>query len=79
MNGVHDLGGMHGFGRIVREAEEPRFHAAWEARVNALAMAVLSRGYSTKDAFRYGVERMAPADYLRASYYERWLAALELN
>ena len=31
----------------------------------------------TLDAFRYGIERMAPADYLRSSYYERWLASIE--
>ena len=33
MNGVHDLGGMHGFGPIEREENEPLFHAEWEARV----------------------------------------------
>ena len=36
MNGVHDMGGMHGFGPIVREVNEPLFHAAWEARVRAM-------------------------------------------
>ena len=36
MNGVHDMGGMHGFGPIVREVNEPIFHAAWEARVRAM-------------------------------------------
>jgi nitrile hydratase len=79
MNGIHDLGGMHGFGPIEREADEPRFHAAWEARVHAIAMLVLEQRYYTKDASRYGIERMAPAEYLRASYYERWLASLEYN
>jgi nitrile hydratase subunit beta len=77
MNGVHDLGGMHGFGPIEREADEPRFHADWEARAMAINSLVLEQGYFTVDAHRYGIERMAPADYLRASYYERWLASLE--
>ena len=77
MNGVHDLGGMHGFGPIEREANEPLFHAEWEARVRAMDRLVLEQGYFTLDAHRYGIERMAPADYLRASYYERWLASLE--
>ena len=32
MNGIHDMGGMHGMGPIeVREDERP-FHAEWEAR-----------------------------------------------
>jgi nitrile hydratase len=77
MNGMHDLGGMHGFGPIEREENEPPFHAAWEARVRFMLRLMVERGYLTLDAFRYGIERMAPAAYLRASYYERWLASLE--
>ena len=79
MNGVHDMGGMHGFGPIVREVNEPVFHAAWEAHVRAMMMEVRSRGYFNIDASRHGIERMEPAHYLRASYYERWLATIELN
>jgi len=80
MNGIHDLGGMHGFGPVEREENEPLFHAAWEARVLAIRDVVRrQRGYYTIDASRYGVERMAPAEYLRASYYERWLASIEYN
>jgi nitrile hydratase len=80
MNGVHDMGGMHGFGPIERSDNEPLFHAAWEARVRA--MVGLSYGqqrYYTIDASRYGIEQMPPAEYLRASYFERWLASLEYN
>ena len=77
MNGIHDLGGMHGFGPIEREADEPRFHADWEVRLRAIDRLVMERGYFTRDAHRYGIERMAPADYLRASYYERWLTSFE--
>ena len=67
MNGVHDMGGMHGFGPIVREVNEPVFHAAWEAHVRAMMMEVRSRGYFNIDASRHGIERMEPAHYLRAS------------
>ena len=79
MNGVHDMGGMHGFGPIEREANEPLFHAAWEARVRAIATLTPGAGYFNIDAFRYGIERMPPAEYLRASYFERWLASVEYN
>ena len=79
MNGVHDLGGMHGFGPIVREVDEPLFHAAWEAHVRAMVVVARSRGYFNIDAFRFGIERMEPAHYLRAPYFERWLASIELN
>ena len=79
MNGVHDLGGMHGFGPIVRDPNEPLFHADWEAHVRSIAMLAVARDYFTIDAFRYGIERMDPAHYLRAPYFERWLATTELN
>jgi nitrile hydratase beta subunit len=79
MNGVHDMGGMHGFGPIVREVDEPLFHAAWEAHLVAIQEYTEQQRYFTLDAFRYGIERMDPADYLRASYYERWLATIEAN
>jgi len=80
MNGIHDLGGMHGFGPVEREENEPLFHAAWEAHVLAIRDVVRKQqGYYTIDASRYGVEQMAPAVYLQASYYERWLASIEYN
>jgi nitrile hydratase subunit beta len=80
MNGVHDMGGMHGFGPIVREVNEPLFHATWEAHVLVIRDVVrVDQRWYTIDAARYGIERMAPAEYLQASYYERWLASIEYN
>lgn len=73
MDGVHDLGGMQGFGPVEREENEPVFHWAWEAAVLAMMRAGGSRGLFNIDEFRHGIERMAPADYLRATYYEKWL------
>src|SRR5712664_2602059 len=71
--GVHDLGGMQGFGPVEREENEPVFHAAWEAAVLAIQRAGGARGFFNIDEFRHGIERMAPAHYLRATYYEKWL------
>jgi nitrile hydratase len=79
MNGVHDMGGMHGFGPIELDPHEPLFHAAWEARVRSMMTLARQRDYFTIDAFRYGIEQMPPAEYLRASYFERWLASVEYN
>jgi nitrile hydratase subunit beta len=73
MDGVHDLGGMHGFGPVEREANEPPFHEPWEAAVYAIMRASLSTGQYNLDEFRHGVERMDPAHYLRSGYYEHWL------
>jgi nitrile hydratase len=77
MNGIHDLGGMHGFGRVVVERDEPVFHAPWEGRVFAMAAFALAAGVANGDAFRHAIERMDPVAYLTAGYYGRWLAALE--
>lgn len=77
MNGVHDLGGMQGFGPIQREADEPVFHAPWEPRVQGMMRAGIALGLYNLDEFRWAVERMDPAAYLAASYYEKRLAAIE--
>ena len=74
MNGVHDMGGMQGFGPVLPETDEPVFHAAWEKRVFAIVMAAARWPI---DAHRHALERIPPADYLRMSYYERWLTAFE--
>ncbi len=76
MDGVHDLGGMQGFGPVEREENEPAFHAAWEAAVLAIQHAGRSRGLFNIDEFRHAIERMAPAHYLRATYYEKWLEGI---
>jgi nitrile hydratase len=77
MNGIHDMGGMDGFGPIQREEDEPVFHEAWEGRVLALTRACGAWGKWNIDKSRFGIEQMPPEDYLRASYYEKWLWRLE--
>jgi nitrile hydratase subunit beta len=76
MNGIHDMGGMHGFGAIERESGEPVFHHRWEARTFALRQACGALGKWNIDIARHANERMPPEQYLPASYYERWLAGL---
>jgi len=77
MNGVHDMGGMDGFGPVVPEKNEPAFHADWERRMYALASSVMGAAQVNIDEFRHAIERIPPARYLASSYYERWLAAAE--
>src|SRR5262245_55244135 len=73
MDGVHDLGGMHGFGPVEREENEPVFHAKWEAVMVAIQRAARAAGIYNIDEFRHGIERMDPAHYLNSGYYEHWL------
>src|SRR5262245_33047169 len=77
MNGAHDLGGMHGFGPVVIEPNEPVFHAEWERRTFALDHAMSVRGRWNIDMIRFTREQMPPADYLATTYYEHWLWGLE--
>lgn len=69
------MGGMHGLGPIAPEADEPVFHAEWEARVLALNLAA-NLGWNI-DTGRHQIEQIPPADYLRMTYYEKWLRRLE--
>jgi nitrile hydratase beta subunit len=77
MDGIHDLGGMHGMGPINPEPSEPVFHEEWERRMFGVMMATFAGGHFNVDQFRHGIERMDPIEYLRTSYYEHWLHALE--
>ena len=77
MNGVHDMGGMHGMGPVEIEQHEPVFHAQWESRAFALTVAAASHRKWNIDSSRYARERMPAADYLAATYYECWLYGLE--
>jgi hypothetical protein len=77
MNGIHDLGGMHGLGPVLTEHDEPVFHEAWEGRAFGLfAATFVFAGYNV-DEFRHAIEKIAPAHYLESSYYEHWMFAFE--
>ncbi len=76
MNGIHDMGGMHGFGQLPLEENEPVFHQAWEGRVLATNLALSPHLGSNVDRFRFLIESMPPAQYLSSSYYERWLTSM---
>ena len=77
MNGAQDMGGMHGFGPVVPEPNEPVFHADWEKRAFALTLAMAMPGQWNIDMSRFARENRDPAEYLSMSYYQIWFAALE--
>ena len=76
MEGIHDLGGMEGFGAVDVEPDEPVFHDEWEAHVFAIAGAALVAGGFNTPMFRHSIERMRPAHYLGSEYYEHWLTGV---
>ena len=70
MAGIHDMGGVRGYGPVEPEENEPVFHDEWEGRVFGLIVSVKG-GFS-----RSTIESLDPDVYL-AGYYHRLMAALE--
>jgi nitrile hydratase len=77
MDGVHDMGGMDGFGPVIPEPDEPVFHAEWQRRAFAITLAMGMPGGWNIDMSRFARENRPPQDYLGMSYYQIWLAGLE--
>ena len=76
MDGIHDLGGRQGFGKVRHSPKAEAFHEDWEKRVNALYSLAVRLGIFNMDEYRHAIERMEPRHYLSASYYERSLTSL---
>jgi nitrile hydratase subunit beta len=76
-NSIHDMGGMHGFGPVEPELNEPVFHSEWEKRVLAMQRAMGATGLWTIDGGRASLEHLPPIAYFDASYYKRWFLGLE--
>lgn len=77
MDGVHDMGGMHGFGAVVEPDGDLPYHERWEPRAFAIQMLVNLEGLGAGPGGRPVREEMDPAHYLTASYYERWIFSAE--
>jgi len=76
VDGIHDLGGRQGFGRVRHAPDARPFHEAWEVRVNSLYALAVRLGIFNMDEYRHAIERMDPRHYLAAGYYERSLTGL---
>ena len=76
MDGIHDMGGRQGFGRVRYTLKAQTYHEPWERRVNALYSLAVKLGIFNMDEYRHAIERMEPRHYLSASYYERSLTSL---
>ena len=73
MDSIHDMGGMHGFGKVEREENEPLFHADWEARAFGVSLQAADGIGFVDDHLRANIERIPPVTYLRSTYYELWI------
>lgn len=75
VDGIHDLGGMQGFGPVAHSPSEPAFHELWEPVARALLVLVADAVEASGGEFRHSIERMDPGHYLTSGYYEHWLTA----
>ena len=75
MDGIHDLGGMQGFGAVDHSPAEPVFHEPWEGRARVLLEAVSGAVQASGGETRHSIERMDPGHNLTSGYYEHWLTA----
>jgi nitrile hydratase len=80
VNSAHDVGGMHGFGPVRLEENEPLFHADWERGAFATNIVAMAQGLTGPvDSNRHAIERMGNASYLGTSYYEHWLVGAAMR
>ena len=79
MDGIHDLGGMDGFGHLPPDEPDTGspYHHDWEGITEALFTAGLAQGSFNLDQFRAELEREHPTFYLETPYYERWQTGIE--
>jgi nitrile hydratase subunit beta len=77
MDGIADMGGMHGFGPIDRSDDDGTFHAEWERRILGITFSALGAGLFNVDEIRRATESADPLTYLKSTYYQRWLYSTE--
>ena len=75
MDGIHDLGGRHGFGQIDTTEPEEQFHEPWEARVRGMVNGMSRAPDWNLDWFRHCRELIDPVDYLSRPYFDQWVQA----
>jgi hypothetical protein len=76
VDGVHDLGGLDGFGSVEHQASEPLFDEAWERRMFRAMIGAINTLATPGGKFRHSIERMDPTHYLSSPYYEHWLTGV---
>ena len=78
MDGIADMGGMHGFGPIDRSDDDGTFHAEWERSILGITFSALGAGlFNVDEICRATKKAPDPLTYLKSTYYERWLYSTE--
>src|SRR5258708_15930732 len=78
VDGIHDMGGMQGFGRTMTPHPGPPFADPWEGKAFALGLLAIRASGANMHAFRHAIERVPPAEYLSGYYARRLMGAQNL-
>jgi nitrile hydratase len=72
MDGIHDVGGKQGFGRVNPTSNEPPFQYDWEGRLFGIVRALTRPSDWNADKFRFTREQLPPIEYLTRPYFDQW-------
>ncbi|MFJ4156273.1 nitrile hydratase subunit beta [Pseudomonas sp. NPDC089752] len=76
MDGIHDMGGMEGFGKLEQLRDQQPFHSAWEPLPYVVAILAKQKGWWTFDGGRHAIERMPTLEYINSPYFDRVLVGM---
>ena len=76
MKPPHDMGGNPAQHVIPDKRDDPKFEEEWHRRVLGITIAVGAMGAWSIDSSRYARESLPRSDYIKFSYYEKWLGGL---
>jgi nitrile hydratase subunit beta len=80
MDGIHDVGGKQGFGRVKPTTDELPFEYDWEGRMFGIFLAVTRSPVwslvGNVDKFRFTREQLPPVEYLTRPYFDQWYRSL---
>jgi nitrile hydratase subunit beta len=71
VDGIHDMGGMQGFGHVQQPSAAPPFAEPWEGKAFVIGALAARIAGTNLHAFRHAIERVPPREYL-AGYWNRW-------
>ena len=77
MDGIHDMGGRHGFGQVEKPTDAPPFAEAWEGKAFVIGALAARIAGTNLHAFRHAIERVPPDEYL-VGYWNRWTIGAQL-
>src|SRR5215468_10204321 len=77
MDGIHDVGGMHGFGQMPELTDAPPFAEPWEGKAFVIGALAARISGTNLHAFRHAIERVPPREYM-VGYWNRWTIGAQL-